>query len=107
MTQVSGISRLEHFDNASGIIDDDADSYSIISFSTADGQEEQDHYIDRGAIDDDFALPVYAAQQAQRMADNTDSDGDDDDDDDEDDEATASPFILDQAVEDDGPEMPR
>ena len=103
----AGISRLEHFDNASDIIDDDADSYSIISFSTADGQEEQDHYIDRRPIDDDFALPVYAAQQAQRMADNTDSDDDDDDDDDddeddEDDEATASPFILDQAVEDDG-----
>ena len=64
----------------------DTDSYSIISFSTTDGQEEQGHYIDRGTINDEYILPVYTAQQAQEMADNTDDDDEDDDDDDGDDD---------------------
>ena len=103
----SGITRLEHFDNADDdIIDDDVDSYSIISFSTTDGQEEQDRNVDRGRIDDGFVLPVYAERRAQQMADDDDDDDDDEDDDDDisddddDDGAGASPgrnlFIMDQ-----------
>ena len=105
----SGITRLEHFDNADDDnIYDDTDSYSIISFSTTDGQEQQDADVDRGRIDDGFILPVYAERRAQQMADNDDDDDHDDgdDDDDDDDGARASHgrdlFILDEAVEDDG-----